>query len=94
MLPVRVASPFTSGCRLLFGGSIQEAVSTMEALGADAVGVNCSVGPEQLESTVRAMREATELPLIVKPNAGMPRMDEFGQAHCYMTPERSARWRH
>ena len=37
------------------------------------------------------MREATELPLIVKPNAGMPRMDEFGQAHYDMTAEAFAR---
>lgn len=91
MLPVMVSFTVSADGRLLFGGSIQEAVSTMEALGADAVGVNCSVGPEQLESTVRAMREATELPLIVKPNAGMPRMDEFGQAHYDMTAEAFAR---
>ena len=91
MLPVMVSFTVSADGRLLFGGIIQEAVSTMEALGADAVGVNCSVGPEQLESTVRAMREATELPLIVKPNAGMPRMDEFGQAHYDMTAEAFAR---
>ena len=91
LLPVMVSFTVSADGRLLFGGSIQEAVSTMEALGADAVGVNCSVGPEQLESTVRAMREATELPLIVKPNAGMPRMDEFGQAHYDMTAEAFAR---
>lgn len=90
-LPVMVSFTVAADGRLLFGGGIQEAVSTMEALGADAVGVNCSVGPEQLESTVRAMREATELTLIVKPNAGMPRMDEFGQAHYDMTAEAFAR---
>ena len=85
--PVMVSFTVSADGRLLFGGSIEEAVSTMEALGADAVGVNCSVGPEQLESTVRAMRSATKLPLIVKPNAGMPRMDELGQAHYDMTAE-------
>lgn len=87
LLPVMVSFTVSADGRLLFGGSIEEAVSTMEALGADAVGVNCSVGPEQLESTVRAMRSATKLPLIVKPNAGMPRMDELGQAHYDMTAE-------
>ena len=87
LLPVMVSFTVSADGRLLFGGSIEEAVSTMEALGADAVGVNCSVGPEQLESTVRAMRSATKLPLIVKPNAGMPRMDQLGQAHYDMTAE-------
>ena len=86
-LPVMVSFTVSADGQLLFGGNIAEAVATMAALGADAVGVNCSVGPEQLETTVRTMREATDLPLIAKPNAGMPRMDAQGQAHYDMTPE-------
>lgn len=85
-LPVMTTFTVSADGQLLFGGNIADAVSTMEALGADAVGVNCSVGPEQLETTVRVMREATSLPLIVKPNAGMPRMDALGVAHYDMTP--------
>ena len=86
-LPVMVSFTVSADGQLLFGGSIEDAVTTMEALGASAVGVNCSVGPEQLEATVRTMKQATSLPIIAKPNAGMPKMDALGQAHYDMTPE-------
>ena len=75
---------------LLFGGNIVEAVETLQALGASAVGLNCSVGPDQLEAVVASMKAVAEVPLIVKPNAGMPVMDERGNAHYDMTPEQFA----
>ena len=64
----------------------------LEALGADAVGVNCSCGPDQLVSVVRNLRDAVSLPIIAKPNAGMPVIDEkTGQAVYPMGPEAFAR---
>lgn len=74
------------GC-LLFGGTAVEAAETLQAVGADAVGLNCSVGPDQLEAVVTALRGAVDIPLICKPNAGIPVMDEQGQAHYSMGPE-------
>ena len=52
----------------------------LQALGVDAIGVNCSTGPDQLESVVRALHEMTDLPIVAKPNAGMPKILETGEA--------------
>ena len=65
---------------------VTKAKKELEALGADAVGVNCSAGPDQLESVVRNLCKAISLPVIVKPNAGMPEIDENGNAHYPMRP--------
>ena len=63
-----------------FDGTIFEAAEVLQALGVDAIGVNCSTGPDQLESVVRALHEMVALPVIAKPNAGMPRILETGEA--------------
>lgn len=76
---------------LLFGGTAWEAAAMAEELGAAAVGINCSVGPDQLESVVRAVRRAVDIPVAAKPNAGLPEMDEHGQARYTMGPEEFAR---
>ena len=68
----------------MFGGTAWEAAVMAQEMGASAVGVNCSVGPDQLESVIRAVRAAVEIPVIAKPNAGLPVMDEAGQAHYSM----------
>lgn len=76
---------------LPFGGNVQEAAAMLEELGAAAVGVNCSVGPDQLESVIRTICGAVRIPVIAKPNAGLPVMDEQGQAHYSMGPGEFAR---
>ena len=86
-LPILCSLTMEADGHLLLGGSAVEAVETLQALGASAVGLNCSVGPDQLESVVRAMREVATVPVIAKPNAGMPVMDEHGTAHYSMTPD-------
>ena len=86
-LPVMCSLTMEGDGHLMFGGSAVEAVETLQAVGACAVGLNCSVGPDQLESVVRAMAEVAEVPVIAKPNAGMPVMDEHGVAHYSMKPE-------
>lgn len=72
--------------RSWFGGSAGELVQKMTEQGADAAGVNCSVGPDQLEDVVRSMTEHAGIPVVVKPNAGMPTMVN-GQAQYDMRPE-------
>lgn len=52
-----------------FDGSVFEAAEILEALGADAIGVNCSTGPDQLESVIRTLKNTCTLPIIAKPNA-------------------------
>ena len=77
-LPVLCTLTVESDGSLFFGGNIYEAVETLAEMGADAVGINCSTGPDQLLSVVENMRKKVSVPLIVKPNAGMPVIDEMG----------------
>lgn len=57
-----------------------EAAIALEGAGACAVGINCSVGPDQLVSVVRNIKENVSIPVIAKPNAGMPTIDDQGNA--------------
>ena len=63
-----------------FDGSVFEAAELLEALGADAIGVNCSTGPDQLESVIQTLKNTCTLPIIAKPNAGMPKISDSGEA--------------
>ena len=85
-LPVMVSFSAEADGGLLFGGTVWEAAAMAQELGAAAVGVNCSVGPDQLESVIRSIRAAVDIPVIAKPNAGLPVMDERGQARYGMGP--------
>ena len=51
------------------------------------MGINCSVGPEQLVAIIRTLYETVSIPVIAKPNAGMPVIDDLGQAVYNMTPQ-------
>ena len=75
----------------LFDGTAAEAVATLQEMGAAAVGVNCSVGPDQLEAVTAGMKAVAQVPVLVKPNAGMPVMTETGEAVYSMGPEDFAR---
>lgn len=75
-LPVLCTLSLQSDGKAYFDGSGEEAAGALEALGANAVGVNCSSGPDQLESVVAMMRRACSLPIVAKPNAGLPVIDE------------------
>lgn len=75
-LPVLCTLSLQSDGKAYFDGSGEEAACALEALGADAVGVNCASGPDQLESVVAMMRRACSLPIVAKPNAGLPVIDE------------------
>ena len=90
-LPVMCSLTMEADGHLLLGGSAREAVETLQAVGASAVGLNCSVGPDQLEAVVRDMKAVATVPVIAKPNAGMPVMDDKGMAHYDMDPETFAR---
>lgn len=71
-LPVICSMSFEENGRTFTGCSVSEAVSVIEGLGADAIGVNCSQGPRELYGVVKELIGATSLPVSVKPNAGLP----------------------
>ncbi len=77
-LAVMVTLTFESDGRTLFGTDAVTAAVVLESLGVAAVGTNCSTGPDRMVETVRAMAQATAIPIIAKPNAGLPSLDAAG----------------
>ena len=79
-LPVLCSMTVEADGSIFSGGNAVEAALALESAGASAVGINCSVGPDQLVSVVRNIKEAVSIPVIAKPNAGMPVIDDKGNA--------------
>lgn len=79
-LPVLCTMTVEADGSIFGGGNALEAAAALESAGASAVGVNCSVGPDQLVSVIRNIKENVSIPVIAKPNAGMPVIDENGNA--------------
>lgn len=90
-LPLTLSFTCEGDGTLYFGGSIAEAAVVLQEMGADAVGVNCSVGPDQLQAVVRNLKDNLEIPVLAKPNAGVPKIDQMGQAHYSMDEETFAK---
>lgn len=86
-LPIMCTMTVEADGSIFSGGNAIEAAVSLEAAGADAVGINCSVGPDQLVSVVRSIKENVSIPVIAKPNAGMPTIDDKGNAVYSMNPE-------
>lgn len=70
--PILVSNVYDADCRTLSGSTPETMVAMMEGLGVDAIGTNCSLGPEQMKEAVRRLCACSSLPVIVKPNAGLP----------------------
>ena len=85
-LPVMVSLTFEENGRTLFGTDAATAVIVLQSLGADVVGINCSTGPDKMVEQVRAMYEVANVPILVKPNAGLPKLVD-GQTVYDMEPE-------
>ena len=73
-LPVMVSLTFNEDGRTLYGTDPKTAVVVMQSLGADAVGLNCSTGPEGMLEPVEEMAQYASIPVLAKPNAGMPEL--------------------
>lgn len=71
-LPVICTMTFEQNMRTFTGCSVSAMALTLEGLGADAIGVNCSLGPRELEPVIAELSKWTTLPIVVKPNAGLP----------------------
>lgn len=79
-LPVMCTLTLEADGTALYGGNAMEAMETLQEMGAAAVGLNCSVGPDQLVSVIANMKKIARIPVIAKPNAGMPTINEKGEA--------------
>lgn len=86
-LPMMCTLTLEADGTAMYGGNAVEAVLTLQEMGAAAVGLNCSVGPDQLESVVANMKEVAVVPIIAKPNAGMPVITDTGEAVYDMNEE-------
>lgn len=77
-LPVMATLTFEPDSRTLFGTDAKTAAAVLQSLGADAVGANCSTGPDKMRAIIEEMAAVSEIPLIAKPNAGLPALDAHG----------------
>lgn len=85
-LPIMVTLSFNEDGRTLFGTDPGTAALVLTTLGVDALGVNCSVGPDKMADVIRKMKVYADVPIICKPNAGLPQMVE-GETVYDMGPE-------
>jgi 5-methyltetrahydrofolate--homocysteine methyltransferase len=89
-LPIMVTLTYNEDGRTLYGTPPETAVVVLQSLGVDAVGINCSAGPLEMVEPVRTMAQYATIPLIAKPNAGLPELE--GKKTVYrMTPDEFAR---
>lgn len=84
--PVFVTFTCDENGRSISGGDVTAALVVLQGMGIDAFGLNCSAGPEQMLPQLRRLREYARVPLIAKPNAGMPQIAD-GKAVYDCTPE-------
>lgn len=89
-LPIMVTMTFERDKRTLYGTDALTAAVVLSSLGADAVGINCSTGPAAMTELVRTMAEAVSIPIIAKPNAGLPYVDGEGKTAYDMDEEEFA----
>lgn len=86
-LPVFATVVFDEKGKLLTGGDVKTVVAMLEGLGIDALGVNCGLGPVQMKDIALEILKVASVPVIVNPNAGLPR-NENGKTVYDVTPEK------
>ena len=89
-LPVFVTMIFDGRGKLLTGGDVPSVVAMLEGLRVDALGLNCGLGPKQMLPILNDLRRYTSLPIIVKPNAGLPKQKN-GETYYDVEPDEFAR---
>ena len=89
-LPVFVTMIFDERGKLLTGGDVPSVVAMLEGLRVDALGLNCGLGPKQMLPILNDLRRYTSLPIIVKPNAGLPKQKN-GETYYDVEPDEFAR---
>lgn len=90
-LPVIISMTYNEDGRTLFGTDPETAVTVLQSLGADVIGINCSTGPAEMIPMVERMRRFATVPILAKPNAGMPELVEEETVYA-MAPEQFAEY--
>ena len=90
-LPIMVSMTFNSDGKTLFGSTPEASVIVLQSLGVDAVGINCSTGPKEMEALIKRMVRYATIPVFAKPNNGMPELID-GETKYTMTPETFAEY--
>ncbi len=85
-LPVFVSNAYGSDGRLMTGATPAAMVAMLEGMGADAIGANCSLGPKQLSDVVEELLQYASVPVLLKPNAGLPAVKD-GKTVYNVTPD-------
>ncbi len=88
-LPIIVSLTYNPDGKTLYGTSPDTAMIVLQAMGVDCVGMNCSTGPDAMVELVQQMKKVATVPIIVKPNAGLPEL-ENGKTVYKMTPDEFA----
>lgn len=88
-LPIMVSMTFDEKGKTLYGNTPEGCMVVLQSLGADVVGINCSTGPERMADMVRQMKTYANVPILAKPNAGLPQMVD-GETVYDMGPEEFA----
>ncbi len=73
-LPIMATLSFKENGKTLYGVSAGSAVAVLQGMGVDAVGINCSAGPDKMLPVIQEMKRYARIPVIAKPNAGMPKL--------------------
>ena len=88
-LPVFATLIFDEKGQLLTGGDVPSVVALLEGLRVDALGINCGMGPDQMIPILQEIAKYTSLPIVVKPNAGLPKQKD-GETYYDVSPEQFA----
>uniref|UniRef100_I5ATD5 Methionine synthase n=1 Tax=Eubacterium cellulosolvens (strain ATCC 43171 / JCM 9499 / 6) TaxID=633697 RepID=I5ATD5_EUBC6 len=89
-LPIIASLTFEADGRTLFGTNPEAAMITLQSLGADVVGMNCSTGPDGMIENIEKMYSVANVPVLAKPNAGLPQIDKDGRTFYPTSPEEFA----
>lgn len=88
--PIMATLTFESDGRTLYGTDATTAAVVLSSLSVDAIGTNCSTGPDKMIPIIEAMAKVTDIPIIAKPNAGIPFMNQNGETEYNNTPKHFA----
>lgn len=90
-LPVYCTMTFEGKNRTMMGNTVQQIIDTLTPYDIQAIGLNCSMTPTEALPVIKEYADKTDLPLMVKPNAGKPKTDENGKKADEYTPEQFAK---
>ena len=86
-LPIMVTLSYNEDGRTLFGTPPETAVVVLQSLGVDAIGINCSTGPMEMVELVEKMAQYSTVPILAKPNAGLPELEDDKTVYKMMPQE-------